>query len=456
MSLSKFELMLKTDSNYFFDTIEFEQIIQHYLDVGKHTIARKALSLGLQQHPMSITLQLLQVELFMIENKEEEAFDLLEKLQGLNPDNDEIYIQKGTILSQRKQHKKAISEFKKALKCTSDLVDIYALIGMEFLYLEDYKNARINFEKCIELDVEDYSSLYNILYCFESENKGEEAIKFLIYYIDRNPYSEIAWHQLGLQYYRLKNYQKALNAFDYAIAIDESFIGAYLEKAKTLEGLKRYKEAVQNYLITLNLDDPTASTYIRIAECSEELEEMEIAIEYYKKAIHEDPLLERGWLSLTDIYYNKGDYQTALYHINKALQIDDVNPLYWRKFAYINLKLDLLKDAVKAFYTCISLEDDTLEVYIILSDILIFLGEFEEALVVLIKAKNKNRNNAEIEYRLGGLFLVLNQEEYGIKHLKKALTIDFEIHIILKELFPSIINNERVKNTIEKYRINNI
>ncbi len=75
---------------------------------------------------------------------------------------------------------------------------------------------------------------------------------------------------------------------------------------------------------------------------------------------------------------------------------------------------------------------------------------------MLIKAKNKNRNNAEIEYRLGGLFLVLNQEKYGIKHLKKALTIDFEIHIILKELFPSIINNEKVKNTIEKYRDNNI
>ncbi len=222
---------------------------------------------------------------------------------------------------------------------------------MEFLYLEDYKNARINFEKCIEIDIEDYSSLYNILYCFESENQTEKAINFLTSYIDKNPYSEIAWHQLGLQYYRLKKYQKALEAFDYAIAIDESFIGAYLEKAKTLEKLNRYKEAVQNFLITLNLDDPTASTYIRIAECSEELEEMDVAIEYYKKAIHEDPLLERGWLSLTDIYYNKGDYQTALYHINKALQIDDVNPLYWRKFAYINLKLDLLKDAVKAFYT---------------------------------------------------------------------------------------------------------
>ena len=30
MSLSKFESMLKTNSVYFFDSIEFEEIIQHY------------------------------------------------------------------------------------------------------------------------------------------------------------------------------------------------------------------------------------------------------------------------------------------------------------------------------------------------------------------------------------------------------------------------------------------
>ena len=38
---------------------------------------------------------------------------------------------------------------------------------------------------------------------------------------------------------------------DYAVLIDESFIGGYLEKAKTLEELERYKEAIDNYLITI-------------------------------------------------------------------------------------------------------------------------------------------------------------------------------------------------------------
>ena len=65
MSLLKFESMLKTNNVYFFDLVEFEEIIIHYLDAGKHALAKKAVKLGLEQHPNSIDLKLLQVELFI-------------------------------------------------------------------------------------------------------------------------------------------------------------------------------------------------------------------------------------------------------------------------------------------------------------------------------------------------------------------------------------------------------
>jgi hypothetical protein len=40
MSLLKFESMLKTNNIYFFDLAEFEEIIIHYLDAGKHALAK--------------------------------------------------------------------------------------------------------------------------------------------------------------------------------------------------------------------------------------------------------------------------------------------------------------------------------------------------------------------------------------------------------------------------------
>jgi hypothetical protein len=41
LSLNKFESMLKTNNVLFFDSEEFENIIHHYLDLGKISLAKK-------------------------------------------------------------------------------------------------------------------------------------------------------------------------------------------------------------------------------------------------------------------------------------------------------------------------------------------------------------------------------------------------------------------------------
>ena len=68
-SLSRFESMLKTNNVLFFDSVEFEEIIQYYLENGKVALARKAVKLGLEQHPSSTNLKLFQVEMFIFENE---------------------------------------------------------------------------------------------------------------------------------------------------------------------------------------------------------------------------------------------------------------------------------------------------------------------------------------------------------------------------------------------------
>lgn len=451
MSLSKFESMLKTNNVYFFDSVEFEEIIQYYLDNGKHSLAKKAVKLGLEQHPASVILKLLKVELLVFEDKLQKASALISELEAVEPNNEDLLIQKATILSKKSKHLEAIHTFKQVLPNTEDKVDIWSMIGMEYLYLDDFENARLNFANCIDVDYEDYSSLYNVVYCFDMESNHEEAIEFLNKYIDTNPYCEVAWHQLGRQYFVLSKYKEALRAFDYAVIIDEGFIGGYLEKAKTLEELEKYEEAIQNYLITLELDDPTAFVYVRTGECYQKLGDLETAVKYYKKAVHEDPLLDKGWLLLTNLYQEDNQFDKAQYYISKALQIDENNPMYWRKYAEINLKLNFFEEAVTAFQKCLELDDNSIEVYVGLADVLLFLGEFTDALKTMIKAKNTYKQFAEIEYRLCGLFMLSNKEKYSLLHLKNGLAIDAEYREIIKELYPTVFENEKVQFIISNY-----
>ena len=452
LSLSKFESMLKTNAVYFFDSIEFEEIIHYYLDSGKTALAKKAIKLGLKQHPNSIILKLLQAEILIFDDELDSAGILLREIQAIEPTNEEVYVQQASIFSKRDNHKKAIDLLKIALDYAEDKADVLAMIGMEYLFLDNFDKARLNFAKCLEEDIEDYSSLYNVVYCFDMENKHEEAVEFLNDYIEKDPYSEVAWHQLGRQYFVLELFEKAAWAFDYAIIVDDHFVGAYLEKAKTLEKLNEFEEAIENYKKTLELDDATAFVFLRIGECYEKLDLNSLAIQYYKKAVHEDPLLDKGWIVLTNLVLKQKKYNKALFFVNKAIEIDENNSLYWRKYAEINLKLNFFEESIEAFQRCIALQDYDIEIWVGLADVLCFLGDYEDALENLLKAKAYFNDFAEIDYRLAGLYFKFKNTEKGAFYLKQALTEDFGYQTILKELFFEVYQMEMVQDLINEFK----
>ncbi len=452
LSISKYELMLRSNDLKFFDSDEFESIIHYYLEHGKIAKAKKAIALGLSQHPSAVALKLLQVELLVFEDRLEKADQLLVQLHAIEPENEEVYIQKANILSKQGDHKSAINLLFKALSYTNDAADVYALIAMEYLFIDDFENAKTHFMKCLEHDHTDYSSLYNIMYCFDFLEQHNQAIEYLNIFLDKNPYCEVAWHQLGKQYFDTQEYKKALAAFDFAIISDEYFIGAYLEKGKTLEQLKRYNEAIENYRITLELDDPTSFALLRIGKCFEQLGDDKLAIQHFETTVHEDPLLDKGWIAITDFYIRKRDYQKALYYMNKAINIDGENVLYWKRYAKINSKLSFFEEAELAYQKAIELGNYELDTWLNRSDILHSLGEADAAIETLFQALEFYPENAEIQFRLAGLFYENKRYDKGEYHLRNALKQDSEYSIVLEEVFKSVFQLSDVQTIITEHQ----
>lgn len=451
LSLSKFESMLKTNKVLFFDSEEFEEIILHYLDIGKATLAKKALKLALDQHPNSTGLKLVQIEMFIYDEKLDLAEKMLNELQFLEPRNEEIYIQRATIYSKRDQHEKAIESLKIALEYTDDAPDVYNLLGMEYLFTDNLEDAKEAFMKCLEEDYEDQTALYNVVYCFEFLDQNEQAIVYLDKYIDENPYSEIAWHQSGRLNYGLKNYEAALRAFDYATLIDDEFMGAFMEKAKTLEKLKKYEEAIASYNRTIELDDPTSYAYLRIGKCHERLGNKKLAISFYNKTVHEDPLLDKGWIAITDFYLRERNFQKALYFLNKALSIDNENKQYWKRYASLNRELNFHEEAELGYRKAVEFGDAELDTWLYWVDTLQFLGEFESAIKTLLQSTEYFPESFEVEYRLAGLYFMLGEDKKGKFHISNALRLNGKNYLLLKELFPVAWNRRMVQNIIKKH-----
>lgn len=448
--VTRFESMLKTNNVYFFDSDEFELIITHYLETGKMALAQKAINIALNQHPDSTILKLLEIEILLFDEKIDKADEILDELYEIEPYNPDIYIHKANILSKKNEHQEAID----ALKIAADLLgeddEVFSLIAMEYMFLEDFEKAKIYFQKCLELDEEDSVSLYNIIYCFDYLDQPHEAIAFLNDFLERYPYSEIGWHQLGLQQIEIEEYEEALKCFDYAILADEFFMGAYMEKAKVLEELQRYEEAIECYMTTLELEDATAFAYLHIGQCYEKMDQQEAALNYFNKSLQEDPLLDKTWMAITDLYFKRKQYRQALYYIEKALTIDEENIEYWNRYAEINQNLNRHQEAQKAMIKSQELSEMDFEKRITTCDILIEAKDFDGALQEMEDAEEYFSNTAEVEYRLAGLYLTLKDTNPGLFHLKKALSIDADYAIVMEELFPEIFRSPSVQELLEK------
>jgi tetratricopeptide (TPR) repeat protein len=450
--ITKFESMLKTDDVYFFDAEDFEDIIHHYLNNGKISLAKKAIKIGLQQHPGSIELKLLQIEVFVFENNLDDAEKMLDQLQQLDAHNEEIYIQRANIYSKKDDHLTAINLLEKALDLTDDGLDIHSLLGMEYLFMDDFEMAKKNFMKCVEFDNEDYSSLYNVIYCFEFLEDFDGAILYLNDYLEESPYCEVAWHQLGKQYIAKDMHKEALSAFDFAIISDDTFIGAYFEKGKVLEKLGRYNEAIENYETTIKIEDPTSHAYLRIGKCYEKLGNMDMAKYYFYHTVHEDPLLDKGWLAITNFYYKTKNYEKAAYYINKAINIDGENALYWKKSGKINIALQNYDEADFAFKQAVDFGNYELETWILWSDVVQQNKELDAAIQILKQGREFHPEETAIFLKLSGIYSLLSEVSKAEKYIAKAILLNADGLKNFQKKYSNFNDTIWMENIIELYK----
>jgi tetratricopeptide (TPR) repeat protein len=446
-SISKFESMLKTNSFLFFDSNEYEEIIIYYIETGNIFLAKKAISLALKQYQDSTILSLLHVEVLLMNNEIKKAEKIAFKIYEIDPLNPDVLIQKAKICSKQKDHLKAIKLLKEIKKGSETYYDALLLIGKEYLFIDDFQNAKKIFIECLNNDF-DYSILNNILYCFDSIGDSESTINYLNDFLEANPYCEIAWHQLGKQYVKDKMYDEALSAFDFAIISDDSFVGAYLEMAKILEKLNRINEAIEKYEISIGINQPTSFALFRIGRCHYKLGNDDLALTYFIQTIEEDPIHDKAWMSIAVHYFNKKDFNESKINLIKALEINSDKLKYWELYIKINIKLELFEDVELGVKEILSLGQLDINTLTFLTKTLIKIPNNNDLFKGLLKSINLFPKSAEneINYLLSAIYFKLQEKENAVSHLKKAYFFNPSKYDYFKELFPIIPKLQVFKN----------
>ena len=102
----------------------------------------------------------------------------------------------------------------------------------------------------------------------------------------------------GIYYARTGNKQKAMDAFNKTLINDLNYMEAYMEKGFLLYDATKTKEALQVFQTAVTVKNTYADGYYWIAKCDEILNNKTEAINNYQKAVTLDPTLKEAAASL--------------------------------------------------------------------------------------------------------------------------------------------------------------
>ena len=228
------------------------------------------------------------------------------------------------------------------------------------------------------------------------------------------------------------------------------------QKAAILFNDKKYPEALDIYLSLYEKSPKTEKYSVFCGNCFDAMGKDEQAISYYKKATRINPISETSLIALSNIYYNRKDYNNAIKFANRLLRKIPNNPsallclgnvayckgnyelaLHYYELVYknnnssyiaiinmANTYFDLLRyvKAVDFAKKSLKLYPSSVDAYIILGNSYIELEKHEKAEKSLIKALELKDDNPWIYNALSRLYQKIERWESALETGWNAIT----------------------------------
>src|SRR6201996_9174886 len=272
----------------FFEEEAFERIIDYFDDTEDLTQAIEAVELGIEQYPYSSALLVKKADLMIATRHYHEALNILEQVELLDSSDINLYILKTDALLALDQPQKAATLLESALLHFEGEERIELLFELADVY-DDYEEFDKIFD-CLKLileqDPSNEEALYKICFWTDFTGRNEESIRLHQQIIEEYPFSELAWFNLAAAFQGLKLYEKAIDAYQYAVAIDEKFDYAWRNMGDAYLRLRKYKEAIEVLQKVLELSRPEDVIYKAIGHCYDKMQNYAQARFNYRKAVH--------------------------------------------------------------------------------------------------------------------------------------------------------------------------
>lgn len=453
--IEQFERMLHEDESVFFDTKSFEKIIDHYDDSLEFIKGLKAVNLALIQYPFSSIFLYKKAELLFELKKNIEALDCLEKAEVFDPADLNIYLLRAEIYTDGSKYEEGIKALNSAFQSVDkeEHSELYLEMGDIYFQWDKSNQAFSCLKKSLLINPKN-AEAHRLLESVVDELKNyTESIQLNKKLTDKEPYSELAWYNLGKAYKALDLYEKAVDAFDFTIAIEEKYEPAYIECAKALYLSRKFEEAISKLEQAKEMNlARSPEVFYHLGQCYLRMNNTSLAKYNFRKASQLNNIFHQAYYGWGKALEMEEDYLGGFKMYHKALSQSEYNSDYAMAAGCAAFRMENYDSAESFFSKALELNPKSNAPYLWLAKTHMEDNEVERAIETLDEGICLLEAYAELLYYKAGFLIRIGKKSEALIILENALDLDFDKNYVLFELMPHLSNDDRVLELIETYR----
>jgi tetratricopeptide (TPR) repeat protein len=452
--LNLFENLRTGVSRVFLEEEAFEKIIDYFDQEEEPAKAMEAVEIGIEYFPFSASLLFKKADLLLAGRKYQEALTILEKAELLDSNDINLYILKTDVLLALDKQEKAVELLEAAIAQFDGEEKIELLFELADVY-DDYEEFDKVFD-CLLLVLKEEptneEALYKICFWTDFTGRNEESIRLHSNIIDEHPYNELAWFNLGAAYQGLKLYEKAIDAYQYSLVIDEKFDYAYRNIGDAYIRLKKYKEAIEALEKVLELSKPEEVIYEAIGHCYDRMRNYAQARFHYRKASHLNPDDSKLFYKIACTYYNEGQWLSTVKQLESALKIHRHQFEYNLLMGEAKLQLEQVKEAVQYFTTAVRIKPRNIAGWEALIRCLYQSEFYAEARQQVVAAIDVTNGKPVFLFYLSAILFALGKGKDALLYLETAMQTSPKTLKKFVDLNPSLLQNASIVDVIARYK----
>lgn len=452
----KFENLSQNPEDCFVTKSEFLLLTDYFEYEKFQDQALEVINFGISKFKKSPELLVRKIRLLIYNYGNKQALYFLNKVSNSYLKPFQVDILRLEILIAEGQIESALSiitSLKFKYKKTGNILsEVYYLEALAYEKLDHFDKSFEALSEVLWVNPNHQDALGKIWMTTELSRKSKEGILLNKFLLRKEHYSAISWFNIAHAYYSEREYEKAVEAFEFCIIINEDFETAYLDLAEVCMLLGLFQKSSQYLKIVFEkFEINNLERFIQYGESLIRSGEFRTAREPLEAALVIDPSDPDLLYLIAETYRLEGKYDVAIQNYESALEVD-----YYRDDIHKSLGKTyfMMAEFEKAqFHFEIAIDTDPYH-FGYRSELASFylnIGEFEKCEKILADAVEE-LPNVELIYHYASILLSLGREQEGLEFLGKALKENISLRNEIYEFAPELVGNPKVEAIINYYK----